>query len=91
MTSILIAGKPVVIGDSLYHTGYQAWGRVTGFDMNTAILQIAGRKVYVANGGIAAGMQQVQWHEPLRLNLPVRDITKYQRMLDALVEFGANP
>lgn len=89
--AVIIAGREVKKGDSLYHIGYQAWGSVIGFDINSVVLRITGtgahyRDVHVATGGIAGGRRQVYWHAPLQLDLPHADIGKYQRLLNAIVE-----
>lgn len=88
--SITIAGRLVKQGDPLYHTAFQAWGTVVGFDGGSAKLQLAGangqtRILYVQQGGRVNGVRTVYWHEPLQLDLPQQDVTKYQRLLDNLV------
>lgn len=91
---VVIAGREVKKGDTLYHVGYRAWGTVTGFDTNAAKLRITGqggshRTVFVTNGGVIGDRKQVYWHEPIQLDLPVQDVTTYQRALNFLVlEFG---
>lgn len=88
--SITITGRTVVIGDPLYHTGFKAWGVVTGYDGNSAKLDIIGanglpRTLYVQQGGMVGGNRVVYWHEPLRFEVPFQSVTKYQRLLDAIV------
>lgn len=88
--SVTIAGRTVKVGDPLYHTSFQAWGTVKGFDGDVAKLEIIGangrsRTLYVQTGGIVNGKTVVKWHKPLELNLPYQDITKIQRVLDAIV------
>lgn len=88
--TITIAGRRVKQNDALYHTGFQAWGVVVGFDGGSAKVQIAGangqsRILYVQQGGMVNGVRVVYWHEPLQLDLPRQDILKYQRLVDWLV------
>lgn len=88
--SITIAGRAVKVGDPLYHTGFQAWGTVDRFDGGSAVLSITGangrpRKLYVQQGGMVNGVRVIYWHEPLVFDRPYADVTKYQRLLDALV------
>lgn len=93
--SIVIAGRQVAVGNSLYHVGFKAWGVVKGFDPSgPALLELtAGSQtvtLFVQNGGIINGVRQVYWHAPLVLDLPTPNTTKYQTLLDALVEnFGS--
>lgn len=93
--SVVIAGRVVQQDDPLYHTGFQAWGTVVGFDgMSVALLRITGaggtRILRVLSGGTINGVRTVFWHQPLVLDLPVQDIGQYQRMVNALVtEFGS--
>ena len=96
--SIVIAGRQVEVGNSLYHTGFKAWGVVTGFDPSgPALLELAASNnqtatLYVQNGGIVNNVRVVYWHAPLVLDLPTADITKYQTLLNALVTaFGGAP
>lgn len=92
--SIVIAGRPVEVGNSLYHVGFKAWGVVKGFDPSgPALLELsAGSQnttLFVQNGGIINGVRQVYWHSPLVLDLPTPNIAKYQTLLNALVQnFG---
>jgi hypothetical protein len=88
--SVNIAGRQVSVGDSLYHLGYDAWGTVVRFDTNSAVLRLIGaggseRDVFVTNTGIVGSRRQVYWHEPLFLDLPRRNVTKYQTILNALI------
>lgn len=89
--SISIAGRNVVVGDSLYHIGFRAWGSVTGFDASgPAILDLPGsggqvRRLMVLNGGIINGQHVVYWHLPVSLNLPRSDISKIQAIVDLVV------
>lgn len=92
---IVIAGRTVQLNDPLYHTGFRAWGTVIGFESGSAKLNIVGanglpRVLYVQNGGLVNNVRVVYWHQPLTLDLPVQNITKYQAVLDALVtEFSS--
>lgn len=91
--AIVIAGRVVKQGDTLYHTGWRTWGTVIGFDTNTARLRLVGaggseRVLPVANGGTVAGVRQVYWHEPLQLDLPVQNVTKAQALIDFAVGQG---
>lgn len=87
---ISVAGRQVFEGDPLYHTGFQAWGTVIGYDGGSAKLQIIGgngqpRILYVQQGGLVNGARVIYWHEPLRLDLPFQNIAKYQRLMDNIV------
>jgi hypothetical protein len=93
--SIVIAGRQVEVGNSLYHTGFKAWGVVTGFDPSgPALLELNAANnqkttLFVQNGGIINGARVIYWHAPLVLDLPTANITKYQTLLNALVQnFG---
>jgi hypothetical protein len=88
--SITVAGRQVLLDDPLYHTGFKAWGVVIGFDGGSAKLEINGangqqRVLYVQQGGLVNGVRVIYWHEPLRLDLPFQNITKYQRLMDNIV------
>lgn len=89
--AVVIAGRNVAMGSTLYHVGYRTWGTVVRFDTNSAVLRLTGtggatREVYVTNGGIVGSVRQVYWHEPIELDLPVQDVTKYQKLVDFAVE-----
>jgi hypothetical protein len=92
---IVIAGRTVALNDVLYDTKFKAWGTVVGFDVGAAKLSIVGgngvpRIIYVQAGGLVNGTRTVYWHEPLVLDLPVQNITKYQNVLNAIIaEFGS--
>jgi hypothetical protein len=86
----MIAGRHVLLDDPLYHTGFKAWGVVEGFDGGSAKLRLTGangqtRIIFVQQGGFVNGVRVVFWHEPLRLDLPFQNITKYQRLMDNIV------
>lgn len=93
--SIIVANRAVNIGDALYHTGYQAWGVVKGFDpTGPALLEInagGGHKMtlFVTSGGQINGKRLVFWHVPLTLDLPYADVAKYQALIDTAVEHFA--
>lgn len=93
--SIVIAGRQVEVGNSLYHTAFKAWGVVKGFDPSgPALLELSAANnqkttLFVQNGGVVNGVRVVYWHAPLVLDLPTADIAKYQTLLNALVQnFG---
>ena len=93
--SIVIAGREVVVGNSLYHTGFKAWGVVESYDPSgSAVLKLTGInghdvRLYALNGGMINGVRVLYWHVPLGLDLPTADVTKYQTILNALVaNFG---
>ena len=95
--SIVIAGRQVEVGNSLYHTAFKAWGVVKGFDPSgPALLELNASNnqktiLYVQNGGIVNGVRVIYWHAPLVLDLPTSNIAKYQTLLDALVTaFGGD-
>lgn len=88
--SITITGRHVLIGDPLYHTGFKAWGTVSGYDGNSAKLDIIGangqpRTLFVQQGGLVGGVRVIYWHEPLVFEVPFQSVSKYQRLLDAIV------
>lgn len=94
--AIVIAGRVVKQGDTLYHVGWRTWGTVIGFDTNTARLRLVGaggseRIVPVSDGGMVAGTRQVYWHTPLVLDLPVQNVTKAQALVDFAVQQGMLP
>lgn len=87
--AVIIAGREVKIGDTLYHVAFQAWGTVQRFDTNSAVLRLTlGNEVFVASGGVTNGKRQVYWHQPLVLDLPVSNVSKYQEVLDYLLTKG---
>lgn len=86
--SVQVAGRVVRVGDTLYHARFQAWGKVEQIEGTSASLRIGGQTVRFTNEGMNAGSRQVFWHEPLFLDMPQRDISKYQRVLDKLIEEG---
>lgn len=95
--SIVIAGRQVEVGNSLYHVGFKAWGVVKGFDPSgPALLELTASNnqkttLFVQNGGIVNGVRQIYWHSPLVLDLPVANVAKYQTLLNALVQnFGGD-
>lgn len=94
--AIVIAGRVVKQGDTLFHVGWRTWGTVVGFDTNAAKLLLLGaggseRTLPVSNGGMVAGTRQVYWHEPLQLDLPVQNVNKAQALIDFAVEQGMLP
>lgn len=90
-----IAGRTVKQGDTLYHTGIQSWVTVVGFDTSGAALARfsngqSERTFLVTGGGFINGKRVLYWHEPLVLDLPTHNISKIQRLLNAIVaELGA--
>lgn len=87
--SILIAGRPVKVGDALYHKGFESWGRVSRFDPSGSaefILKSHGgqRKLLIQSGGVVNGRRQMYWHEPITLDLPRQNIQPLQRVVDAI-------
>jgi len=88
--SVIIRGRTVKVNDPLYHIGFRTWGIVEGFDVGSAKLRIQGsnnqsRIVYVQNGGLVNGNRVIYWHEPLVLDVPYQNVSKYQAILDAVV------
>lgn len=88
---IVIAGRQVALGDPLYNTALQAWGTVDRFDSGAAVLRITGangrpRELFVQQGGFVNGVRVIYWHEPIVLDRPYQNISKFQRLLDAIVE-----
>lgn len=89
--SILIADRPVRVGDKLYHVGFESWGTVTRYDPSgSAELSMKGRggirKVLVQNNGIVTGRRMVYWHEPLRIDMPFQNVSSMQRVIDVLAK-----
>lgn len=89
--SILIAGRQVLKGDSLYHRGFESWGTVSRFDPSgSAELVIKGRggirKMLVLNGGYINEKRQVFWHEPITIDLPLSNVSAVQRVVDVLAK-----
>lgn len=85
---ITIAGRPVKVGDTLYHTGFQAWGTVHRLDNGSVEYHIEGksygnvRKLFITQGGNINGQRCVYWHEPVVLDMPKADISQVQDMVD---------
>lgn len=89
--AVVIAGREVKLGDTLYHVGYRAWGTVIRFDTNAAVLRLFGadgahRDVNVISGGVVGSVRQAYWHEPLVLDLPVQDVQSIQRTVNFIVQ-----
>jgi hypothetical protein len=88
--SILIAGKATQVGDELWHSGLRLWTRVT----EPGIVTIKGIndqvvKYAFATGGTIQGRKLLSWHQPIVFDVPSRDISKYQAVLDAAyAQFG---
>ena len=88
--SIVVTGRTVKVDDKLYHTGFRAWGTVIGFDTGSAKLSLIGangqpRILYMQTGGIVNGSRVMYWHEPLALDLPISNVSKYQRLPNAIL------
>lgn len=87
MSLIKIAGRNVHVGDVLYHKGYGAWVRVIRYDPSgsaevTFISKMKGRVFMVTEGGNINGVRQLFWHEPLHLDQPTDDVSKFQKLVD---------
>lgn len=88
---ITIAGRTVKVGDTLYHTGFQAWGTVRRIDEGAVEYHIEGkshgnvRKLYITQGGYINGKRVAYWHEPLELDIPKADISQVQFIVDVLL------
>lgn len=85
-----IAGRVVNMNDTLYHTAFQAWGTVIGFEGPSAKLRIIGanareRVLLVQEGGLVNGVHAVYWHQTVRLNLPTSNIDDIQALVDLAV------
>ena len=83
-----IAGKPVLLGDELWHMGFRQWVRVVSVTPST-VVELVGvngekSKFVATEGGNIAGRRQLYWHQPLVLDLPDRDVSAYQIFVDAL-------
>lgn len=88
---IQIAGRRVAIGDRLYHKGLGVWCRAMRHDPSGSLeVQVqnalGGRVFLITNGGMHNGQRQMYWHEPLNLDMPFDDVSKYQELLDVLAE-----
>lgn len=88
---MLIAGRQVKIGDSLYHKGLESWGVIARFDpTGSAEFHVKGpkgtRKVLAQSGGVVNSRRQLYWHQPLTLDLDRRDVSALQRVVDILAK-----
>ena len=85
-----IALRPTQVGDELYHSGLGLWCKVTA----PGIVTINGinnqfLKCAFTTGGLINGRKQLSWHQPLVFDVPARNITKFQALLDtAYQQFG---
>lgn len=91
--SILIAGSPVALGDSLYSRRAGAVGTVIQVLDHSVILRInkagGNRDLTVQAGGVVAGSRDVYWTAPLELDLPKGQgakLQKLQQLVNTLVE-----
>jgi hypothetical protein len=86
---MIIANRSVVKGDILFHRAQRKWVTVVQTEPCIVEMQGAGgqaaRFAVTADGNIN-GTRALYWHAPVELDLPVRDIGMYQRVLDALVK-----
>jgi hypothetical protein len=86
--SILIAGSPVALGDSLYSRRAGAVGTVIQVLDHSFVLRInkagSNRDLTVQAGGVVAGQRDVYWHEPLALDLPKGQGAKLQKLQQLL-------
>lgn len=87
---MIISGKQATIGSELWHIGFRQWAVVTQTapDTTVELTDLSGRKYsFVAtDGGLIAGRRQLYWHQPLMLDVPERDISKYQAFVDTLTQ-----
>lgn len=83
---IKIAGKPISSGDVLWHYGLRVWATVRADATSVTVAGPSGQTATypVQDGGLIAGRRQLYWHQPLVLDLPYRDVTKYQTMIEAV-------
>lgn len=87
---ITIAGKNTNVGDELWYDALGLWARVT----EEGIITVKGVNDQVVkhrftNDGKIGGKVRLSWHQPIKLSLPTRDITKFQALLDtAVAQFG---
>ena len=85
-----IAGKPTQVGNELFHNGLKLWCKVVA----PGIIEVKGVNDQIAKyafttGGLIQGRKLLSWHQPLVFDVPARDITKYQALLDtAYQQFG---
>jgi hypothetical protein len=78
-----IAGRQVQLNDELWYNALGLWAQVTAPGVIT-VNGINGQLVKYAftEGGKINGRKQLSWHQPLVFDAPVRDITRYQALLD---------
>jgi hypothetical protein len=86
---MIIANRSVVKGDVLFHRAQRKW--VTVVQTEPCIVEMLGSggqaaRFNVTAGGNINGIRALYWHEPVELDLHIRDIGMYQRVLDALVK-----
>lgn len=88
--AIQIAGRQVLAGDKLHYRQGQVVGTVVKVENTTGYLSLpnALEPLLFGQGGVVRGKRQLYWHPQLTLDLPVADISKYQCVVDALVEAG---
>jgi len=89
--SIKIAGREVKTGDHLYHSRLGSFGRVLRVQSKNIELHVSTRQgaevvFFVTEGGKINGEKLVYWHPPLVLDVPYRDISHLQALLDNAVE-----
>jgi hypothetical protein len=82
--SILIAGSPVALGDSLYSRRAGAVGTVVQMLEQSFVLRISkpsgDRDLFVQPGGTVAGARDIYWHGPIELDLPKGQGAKLQKI-----------
>ena len=87
---MVISGKNVALGNELWHMGFRQWATVVQDTPHVIVelTDLSGRKYsFVATeGGLISGRRQLYWHQPLVLDVPDRDISKYQSFVDTLTQ-----
>lgn len=77
-----------MLGDELWHIGFRQWVKVISLTPNTIVelIGVNGEKsrFVVTEGGNISGRRQLYWHPQLVLDVPQRDISKYQEFVDVL-------
>lgn len=91
--SVKVSDKKVKNGDMLYNTAMQMWGEIIGVDDDGTAQMLfrgAGRnnelQVTITDGGYLHGKRVIYWHEPLRLDIAIKDISAYQAVIDVMVK-----
>lgn len=91
----MIAGRRVRRGDKLWHYTLRRWATVieAAPDGHSLVVEVQGlghngKANLQAVDDTINGMKELYWHEPIKLDLPIDDVSHIQNALEVLIVFG---